>query len=47
MARERIAALDDRIALLQGARVSLAKLARDCAKGEAGPCPILEAFDGR
>jgi MerR family mercuric resistance operon transcriptional regulator len=47
MARERIAALDDRIALLQAARASLAKLARDCAKGEAGPCPILNAFDGR
>jgi MerR family mercuric resistance operon transcriptional regulator len=47
MARERIAALDDRIALLQAARASLAKLAHDCAKGEAGPCPILDAFDGR
>ena len=44
MARERIAALDDRIAVLQAARQSLAKLAHDCAKGGAGPCPILDAF---
>lgn len=45
MARERIAALDERIATLQAARASLAKLAHDCAKGGAGPCPILGAFD--
>jgi MerR family mercuric resistance operon transcriptional regulator len=44
MARERIAALDARIAELQAARQSLAKLAHDCAKGGAGPCPILDAF---
>lgn len=45
MARERIAALDAEIAALQEARASLAKLARDCATGGAGPCPILAAFD--
>jgi MerR family mercuric resistance operon transcriptional regulator len=45
MAHERIAALDERIAELQVARQSLAKLAHDCAKGGAGPCPILAAFD--
>lgn len=45
MARERIAALDARIAELTEARASLSKLARDCAKGGAGPCPILAAFD--
>ena len=45
MARERIAALDLEIARLEEARGSLAKLARDCAKGGAGPCPILAAFD--
>jgi MerR family mercuric resistance operon transcriptional regulator len=45
MARERIAALDVEIARLERARGSLAKLARDCAKGGAGPCPILAAFD--
>ena len=44
MARERIAALDAQIAALQAARGSLAKLAHDCAKGGAGPCPILDAF---
>jgi MerR family mercuric resistance operon transcriptional regulator len=45
MARERIAALDDRIAVLQAARQSLAKLEHDCAKGGDGPCPILNVFD--
>jgi MerR family mercuric resistance operon transcriptional regulator len=45
MARERIAALDGQIAALQAARASLARLARDCAKGGAGPCPILGAFE--
>jgi MerR family mercuric resistance operon transcriptional regulator len=45
MARERIAALDEEIAKLQAARESLARLARDCAKGGDGPCPILDAFD--
>ena len=45
MARERIAALDVEIARLDKARNSLAKLAKDCAKGGAGPCPILAAFD--
>lgn len=45
MARERIAALDEEIARLEKARGSLAKLAKDCARGGAGPCPILAAFD--
>ncbi|MGX7895298.1 MerR family transcriptional regulator [Tsuneonella sp. HG222] len=45
MARERIAALDEQIASLERARTSLAKLAKDCAMGGAGPCPILDAFD--
>ena len=45
MARKRIAALDERIAALQAARQSLAKLERDCAKGGAGPCPILNVFE--
>lgn len=46
MARARIAALDAEIATLDQARASLARLARDCAKGEDGPCPILAAFAG-
>jgi len=45
IARERLAALDTQIARLEDARRSLAKLAKDCAKGGAGPCPILAAFD--
>lgn len=45
MARERIAALDAEIARLEEARGSLTRLAKDCAKGGAGPCPILAAFD--
>lgn len=45
MARERIAALDEQIATLQSARLSLDRLAKDCARGGEGPCPILAAFD--
>ncbi|WP_202388943.1 MerR family transcriptional regulator [Pelagerythrobacter marinus] len=45
MARERIAALDAQITALAAARRSLARLASDCARGDAGPCPILAAFD--
>lgn len=45
MARERLAALEAQIAELEQARASLAKLATACAKGGAGPCPILAAFD--
>jgi MerR family mercuric resistance operon transcriptional regulator len=46
MARQRIAALDEQIAALESARQSLARLAKDCARGGEGPCPILAAFDG-
>ena len=45
MASERIDKLDAEIAQLQAARSSLAKLAASCARGGAGPCPILAAFD--
>ena len=45
MARGRIAALDAKIAELQQARRSLAKLARECASGAAGPCPIIASFE--
>lgn len=44
MAEARIAALDAKIAELTQARVALARLAGDCASGDAGPCPILSAF---
>jgi MerR family mercuric resistance operon transcriptional regulator len=46
LAGERIAALDAKIAELQAARASLAKLAGACAASETGPCPIIEAFEG-
>lgn len=46
MARSRIAALDAKIAELQRARQSLAKLAKDCATGGQGPCPIIASFEG-
>ena len=46
MARARIEALDAKIAELERARQSLAKLAKDCAAGGKGPCPIIAAFEG-
>lgn len=45
LARERIAALDARIAELQNARASLQRLAHQCGTGSAGPCPILTSFE--
>ncbi|MET0329683.1 MAG: MerR family transcriptional regulator [Luteimonas sp.] len=45
LADARLEALDARIAELQHARDALAGLARRCASGTRGPCPILEAFD--
>jgi MerR family mercuric resistance operon transcriptional regulator len=44
LAETRIAAIDERIATLLTMRAALDKLAQDCARGEAGPCPILAAF---
>lgn len=46
MARERIAELDAKIAELQRTRQSLARLARECAAGDTGPCPIIASFEG-
>jgi MerR family mercuric resistance operon transcriptional regulator len=45
LATSRIAALDAKIAELASARDSLARLARECGGGSAGPCPILESFE--
>ncbi|HVR91826.1 MAG TPA: MerR family DNA-binding protein [Novosphingobium sp.] len=45
LARARIAELDTKIAEMQQARRSLEKLARECASGSAGPCPIITAFE--
>jgi MerR family mercuric resistance operon transcriptional regulator len=46
MARGRIASLDAKIAELQRARQSLARLAKECAAGGNGPCPIIASFEG-
>ncbi|UZK66044.1 MerR family transcriptional regulator [Sphingomonas sp. M1-B02] len=46
LARERIAALDAKIAEMTAARDSLRKLARECSAGGAGPCPIIASFEG-
>ena len=46
LASERLAALDARIAELEGSRAALERLRATCASGRKGPCPILEAFDG-
>jgi MerR family mercuric resistance operon transcriptional regulator len=45
LARERIQALDAKIAELETARNSLRRLARECGSGSAGPCPILTSFE--
>ncbi len=47
LAAERVAALDAKMAELKAARQALARLAKTCAGGSAGPCPILEAFDSK
>lgn len=44
LAKARIEALDAKIADLQQARQALQRLARECAGGKTGPCPILAAF---
>ncbi len=44
LAEARIAALDTQIATLKTARTALARLARECGSGGAGPCPIVDAF---
>ena len=46
MARSRIEVLDAKIAELERARRSLAKLARECAASDEGPCPIIASFEG-
>lgn len=45
LARERISALDAKIAELTAARDALRKLAHECGAGGVGPCPILSAFE--
>ena len=45
LARERIAALDAKIAEMKAARDALSRLARACDGGSGGPCPIVTAFE--
>lgn len=45
LAQTRLKALSQTIAELENARESLKRLARSCAEGKAGPCPILQSFD--
>lgn len=45
MARTRIAALDQSIAEMKRARNALAKVAKECAAGDNGPCPIILSFE--
>ena len=45
LAERQIAVLDAKLTELTAARASLERLARDCRRGAAGPCPILRAFD--
>ncbi|HKD48938.1 MAG TPA: MerR family DNA-binding protein [Rhizomicrobium sp.] len=44
LAKERIGALDAKIAELEKARDALKRLASACARSQ-GPCPIITAFD--
>ncbi len=45
LARNRIDALDARIAELQRARKALQRLVGECAADKSAPCPILASFD--
>lgn len=45
LASKRIAALDRQIEQMDRARTCLKRLAKECAKGSTGPCPIIAAFD--
>jgi MerR family transcriptional regulator, mercuric resistance operon regulatory protein len=45
LARQRIEALDAKIAAMTETRAALARLADQCAASDKGPCPILAAFE--
>ncbi|MDZ3831331.1 MAG: MerR family DNA-binding protein [Sphingopyxis sp.] len=45
LARQRIGALDAKIAQMTETRAALSRLADSCAASEDGPCPILTAFE--
>ena len=44
LARERVRALDEKIAELKRARDALQRLAKECGAGSSGACPILNSF---
>ncbi|PZQ21543.1 MAG: MerR family transcriptional regulator [Sphingopyxis macrogoltabida] len=46
LARQRVAALDEKIAQMTETRTALARLADRCEASDRGPCPILAAFEG-
>ena len=45
LARQRLDALDEKIARMTETRAALARLADQCAASNHGPCPILAAFE--
>lgn len=45
LARQRIEALDEKIAQMTETRAALTRLADQCAASDRGPCPILAAFE--
>jgi len=45
LALGRVQVLDVKIAELSKARDALRRLARECADGSSGPCPILTSFE--
>ena len=45
LAKHRLAALDLKMAELEAARASLKRLVDSCSVSDAGPCPIIVAFE--
>lgn len=45
LANKRIKEIDEKISALKNARLSLRRLADECAEGGAGRCPIIKAFE--
>ena len=45
LAKERVAALNEKISELVAARDALQHLAQECAASNYGPCPIITAFE--
>lgn len=44
LARDRVKALDEKIAELKRARDALQRLGKECGTGSSGACPILNSF---